>query len=288
VAGAEDWVELGGRSEPLEFAKLPFDHPLWVLYASGTTGLPRPVVHGHGGILLEHLKALSLHNDVRRGDRIFWHTSAGSMIWNYLLGALMLGSAVVLYDGDPLYPGPGALWDLAQSARATFFGASAAYFDAIVRSGFDPRGHFLRNLRGFGSKGSPLSAASFEWLYAKVKEDLWVASIGEAEDLCTALVGGNPALPVVSGKVQCRSLGAAVEAYGLQGRPVTGETGELVLTQPMPSMPLFLWGDKDGSKYAESYFSTFPAVWRQGGRIRVDKDGTCVIDGRPDTPTTVA
>jgi len=204
------------------------------------------------------------------------------MMWNYIIGALTLGSTVVLYDGDPLHPGPGALWDLAQRTRMTFFGASAAYFDAVAKSGFDPRGHFLRTLRGIGSTGSPLSPGSFEWLYAKVKDDLWVASISGGTDVCTAFVGGNPTLPVVSGRIQCRYLGASVESYDDSGRPVLGQVGELVVTRPMPSMPLFLWGDADGRRYSESYFSTFGGVWRHGDWITIFADGTCVIHGRSD------
>ncbi len=176
----------------------------------------------------------------------------------------------------------GALWDLAERTKMTFFGASASYFDAVAKSGFDPRGHYLRSLRGFGSTGSPLSAASFEWLYAKVKDDLWVASISGGTDVCTAFVGGCPVLPVRSGRIQCRYLGAAVDAYDEGGRPVMGKVAELVLTQPMPSMPLYFWGDKDGSRYAESYFSIFPGVWRHGDWVSIDEDGTCVIYGRSD------
>jgi acetoacetyl-CoA synthetase len=282
VAGAEDWVELGERGEALDFLKVPFDHPLWILYTSGTTGPPKPIVHGHGGILLEQLKALALHNDLKPGDKMFWYTSAGWMMWNYLVGTLMLGSTAILYDGDPLHPSPGALWELAERTRMTFFGASAPYFGALARSGFDPRGLYLRNLRGFGSTGSPLSAAGFEWLYANVKDDLWVASISGGTDVCTAFVGGCPVLPVRSGRIQCRYLGGAVQAFDEAGKPAIGQVGELVLTEPMPSMPLSLWGDADGSRYAESYFASFPGAWRHGDWVRIDEDGSCIIYGRSD------
>jgi acetoacetyl-CoA synthetase len=282
IAEAQDWVELGERSETLDFVRVPFDHPLWILHTSGTTGLPKPIVHGHGGILLEQLKALSLHNDLKREDRMFWYTSAGWMMWNYLVGTLMLGSTAILYDGDPLHPGPGALWELAERTRMTFFGASAPYFGALAKSGFEPLGLYLRNLRGFGSTGSPLSAAGFEWLYSNVKDDLWVASISGGTDLCTAFVGGCPTLPVRSGRIQCRYLGAPVEAYDESGKPAIGKVGELVLTGPMPSMPLFLWGDVDGSKYVESYFASFPGAWRHGDWVKIDEDGTVVIYGRSD------
>jgi acetoacetyl-CoA synthetase len=168
VAGAEDWVELGERGETLDFAKVAFDHPLWILYTSGTTGLPKPIVHGHGGILLEQLKALSLHNDLKPGDRMFWYTSTGWMMWNYLVGSLILGSTAILYDGDPLHPGPGALWGLAERTGMTFFGAGAAYFVALAKGGFEPLGHGVDSLKGVGSTGSPLPASGFEWLYSKV------------------------------------------------------------------------------------------------------------------------
>jgi acetoacetyl-CoA synthetase len=282
VAGAEDWVELGERTEPLDFVEVPFGHPLWILYTSGTTGLPKPIVHGHGGMLLEQLKALSLHNDLRQGDRMFWYTSTGWMMWNYLVGALILGSTVMLYDGDPLHPDPRTLWDYAERTKMTFLGAGASYFDALAKSGFSAEGYDLRRLRGVGSTGSRLSPSGFEWIYANVKDDLWVASISGGTDLCTAFVGGNPTLPVVSGRMQCRYLGASVEAFDESGNPMTGRVGELVITEPMPSMPLYLWGDLDGSRYKESYLSRYPGIWRHGDWVAIGEDGTCVIYGRSD------
>lgn len=277
------WEELAGRKAKLEFTDVPFDHPLWILYSSGTTGLPKPIVHGHGGVLLEHFKVLSFHNDLGPADRMFWYTSTGWMMWNYLVGALLLGSTIVLYEGDPFYPNADALWDLADSTRMTFLGASAAYANALIKSGADPRStHSLRTLRGFGSTGSALTPDAFEWLYAHTKDDLWLTSVSGGTDLVTAFLGGCPVLPVRSGEIQCINLGADVAAFNEEGLPVTGEMGELVIRQPMPSMPVFLWGDTTGERYRESYFSVYPGTWRHGDWIKIEEDGSCIIYGRSD------
>ena len=283
LEGAVDWGDLAGSGERLEFDPVPFDHPLWILYSSGTTGLPKPLVHGHGGILLEHYKELGLHNDLRPSDRMFWYTSTGWMMWNYLVGALLLDSTIVLYEGDPFYPDANALWKLADETGMTYLGVSAAFVAASMRIGVDPASsHSLKMLRGLGSTGSPLPAEGFEWLYDHVKKELWVASISGGSDLCTAFVGGCPTLAVRSGEIQCRSLGADVAAFDEQGREVVGEMGELVIRKPMPSMPLFLWGDTTGSRYLESYFDVYPGVWRHGDWISINPDGSCVIYGRSD------
>ncbi|MGD0638804.1 MAG: acetoacetate--CoA ligase [Nitrososphaerales archaeon] len=283
VEHAEHWEDLSRSSETSDFERVPFDHPLWILYSSGTTGLPKPIVHGHGGILMEHFKTLALHNDLKPGDRMFWYTSTGWMMWNYLVGALLLGSTIVLYEGDPFFPGPSALWDLADETGMTFLGASAAFVSASMRSGIDPiHSHSLRGLRGLGSTGSPLASEGFDWVYSHVKLDIWLASISGGSDLCTAFVGGCPVLPIRSGEIQCRNLGADVAAFDEQGLELVGETGELVIRKPMPSMPLYLWGDLTGERYRESYFSMFQGVWRHGDWIRINPDGSCVIYGRSD------
>lgn len=283
LQGAHPWEDAVSGKESPDYESLPFDHPLWVLYSSGTTGLPKPIVHGHGGIAVQLMKEVSLHTDVRPGDRFFWFTTTGWMMWNYMIGGLLNGSAVVLYSGNPSFPDQGALWDLADKAGVTFMGGSAPYFASCQREGLEPKSsNTLSKLRGIGSTGSPLSPDSFNWVYSSVKEDVWLASISGGTDVCSPFVGGCPILPVHSGEIQCRSLGSKVEAFDEAGNSVVGEVGELVLTEPIPSMPLYLWGDTDGSRYMESYFSVYPGVWRHGDWIEITKRGTCIIYGRSD------
>jgi acetoacetyl-CoA synthetase len=277
----EDFV---AEAAPLSFEQLPFDHPLWVLYSSGTTGLPKPIVHSQGGILLEHLKKLHLHLDAQAGDRLFWFTTTGWMMWNFLIGALLTPASIVLYDGNPATPDLGALWDLAEQTGMTTFGTSASYIATCMKAGVEPReGRDLSAMRAVGSTGSPLSPEGFDWVYEHVGSDTWLLSISGGSDLCTAFVGGVPTLPVYEGELQARSLGAKVEAFDEEGRSLVGEVGELVLTEPMPSMPIGFWGDGDGSRLRESYFSTYPGIWRHGDWIEITERGTAVIYGRSDS-----
>jgi acetoacetyl-CoA synthetase len=284
-AGALAWQELvaGGETEPT-FEPVAFDHPLWVLYSSGTTGLPKPIVHGHGGIVLELLKSLALHLDLGPADRFFWFTTTGWMMWNFLVGGLLLGATVVLYDGSPGHPDMGALWRLAASTGMSYFGTSAAYVLACMKAGVEPGRDFdLSALRSIGSTGSPLPPEGFAWLYRHVADDVLVGSVSGGTDVCTAFVESCPLLPVYPGEIQCRALGAKVEAFDEQARSVVGEVGELVITEPLPSMPLCFWSDPDGERYRDSYFSTWPGVWRHGDWVEITPRGGCIISGRSDS-----
>ncbi|MFC2025607.1 acetoacetate--CoA ligase [Chloroflexota bacterium] len=267
----------------LQYAQVPFNHPLWVLYSSGTTGLPKPIVQGQGGILLEHLKALAWQLDLTPQDKFFWYTSTGWMMWNFLVGGLLLGTTIILYNGSPSYPDMDVLWRLAQAAGMTYFGSSAAYISACKKAGLEPKKDFdLTHIRAVGSTGSPLSINGFYWIYQNVSQDIALESVSGGTDLCTPFVGGCRLLPVYAGEIQCRYLGAKVEAFDQNGESILDQVGELVISEPMPSMPLFFWDDPGNRRYLSSYFEMFPGIWRHGDWIKINQRGGCVIYGRSD------
>jgi len=280
--GASRWADLvAGTDEPLEFDPVPFDHPLYVLYSSGTTGLPKPIVHGHGGVLLEHLKMLALHHELGPGDRFFWFTTTGWMMWNFLVSAPAVGSGVVMFDGNPGWPSLDTLWELVETAGVTYFGTSAPFLLACRKAGLTPRFTVdLSALKGIGSTGAPLPPEGFRWVLDAV--DVPVYSLSGGTDVCTGFVGAVALLPVYEGEISCRCLGAKVEAFSPDGESLVGEQGELVITAPMPSMPVGFWGDASGERYREAYFDVFPGVWRHGDWITITPRGTCVITGRSD------
>jgi acetoacetyl-CoA synthetase len=286
LRGAIDWRELLARGAGAELScqRAPFEHPLWVLYSSGTTGLPKAIVQSQGGILLEHLKKLHLHVNAHPGDRLFWFTTTGWMMWNFLVSGLLTRAAIVLYDGNPGHPDMNALWDLAERAGVTMFGTSASYIAACMKAQIEPAGgRDLSRLKAVGSTGSPLSPEGFDWIYRHLGADTWLFSTSGGTDLCTAFVGGVPLLPVYRGELQGRALGAAVEAWDEDGKAVIDQVGELVVTEPMPSMPVYFWGDPDGARYRASYFEHYPGVWRHGDWIEITSRGTAVIYGRSDS-----
>jgi acetoacetyl-CoA synthetase len=270
--------------ELLNFEQVPFDHPLWVLYSSGTTGLPKPIVQGHGGILLEHLKMAVLHLDLKPGDRFFWYTSTGWMMWNFLVGGLLAGATIVVYNGAPAYPDMNTLWALAERTGITYFGTSAAYISACMKAGIRPNEQFdLSRIQAVGSTGSPLSVEGFGWIYDHINHDLALESVSGGTDLCTAFVGGCRLRPVHAGEIQGPALGAKVQAYDEAGQAVVGQVGELVISQPMPSMPLCFWNDPENTRYWASYFEMYPGIWRHGDWIKFTPDGGCIIYGRSDS-----
>ena len=287
LSSARHWQTLLERpavsAAEFEYTQVPFAHPLWTLFSSGTTGLPKPIVHGHGGILLENLKNATFHFDLRPGDRVFFYTTSGWMLWNFITSIPLTGALPVLYDGHPAYPAPDALWRMADEAGVASFGASPTYVDQLSRSGIVPRERYrLEKLRTINLAGSPATPESMAWFYRNVKEDLWVANGSGGTDCCTGFVGGVPTLPVRAGEIQAPQLGVSAKAFNARGESVIDEVGELVLTEPMPSMPLRFWNDPDNRRYVETYFQEYPGVWRHGDFFRIDAQGRCFVLGRSD------
>lgn len=278
------WSEVMNRNEEaLEFEAVEFNHPIWVLYSSGTTGKPKAITHSHGGVLLEHLKYMHFHNDVKAGENFFWFTTTGWMMWNFLQASLLAGAAPVLYDGSPATPTLNTLWKLAEALPIHHFGTSAPYLVACMKHGLKPGEEYnFSHLRSIGSTGAPLPPEAFDWVYEHVSDEVWLCSMSGGTDVCTAFVGGIPYKPVVRGRIQGRALGCDLRAFSDEGKELTGSLGEMVITNPMPSMPVFFWGDENNRRYRASYFKKFPGNWCHGDWIKLFEDGSLIIQGRSD------
>jgi acetoacetyl-CoA synthetase len=284
LEGTTTWSEFTAASAPLEFTPVAFDHPLWVLYSSGTTGLPKGIVHSHGGIVVEHLKALRLQHDLGPGDRFLWFTTTGWMMWNYLVGGLLVGATLVLYDGSPGYPDLDALWAVAERHGVTLFGVSAPYLQSCQKADLRPgEGHDLSAMRALGSTGSPLAPEQFGWIAEAVGAHVQICSVSGGTDVCTAFLTSAPTVPVWLGELSCAALGADVHAVDEKGVDVVDDVGELVIKQPLPSMPVAFWADPDGTRLREAYFEDFPGMWRHGDWVRATPRGSFVITGRSDS-----
>jgi acetoacetyl-CoA synthetase len=281
---SDSWEQITQLSPiKLTFQAVPFEHPIWVLYSSGTTGKPKAITHSHGGVLLEHLKYMYLHNDVKVGENFFWFTTTGWMMWNFLQASLLMGATAVLFDGSPAYPDLNTLWKIAAEFPIHHFGTSAPYLTACMKKGLKPgTDNDLSSLRSIGSTGAPLPPEAFEWVYKEVKKDVWLCSMSGGTDVCTAFVGGHPYMPVRKGLIQSRALGCDLHAYNDQGQPIYGSLGEMVIETPMPSMPVYFWNDPDHSRYRSSYFDKFEGKWCHGDWIKLYEGGSLIIQGRSD------